>query len=85
MDSVSVTNGIIVTRAKRRPLMIDPQLQGTKWIKKRFDGTEFHIVRMNDSQRIANMLEFSIKQGHPLLIEDMPETIDPLLEPIVMN
>lgn len=29
------------------------------------------------------MLEFSIKQGHFLLIEDMPEQVDPLLEPIL--
>lgn len=32
-DSVSVSNGIMVKRGLRRPLMIDPQLQATKWIK----------------------------------------------------
>lgn len=40
---------------------------------------------MNDTSWIANILEFSIKQGHYLLIEDMPETVDPLLEPILTN
>lgn len=44
MDSVSVANGIIVNRAKRRPLMIDPQLQGTKWIKKTYAGADLHVV-----------------------------------------
>jgi len=32
-DSVSVDNGIIATRARRWPLMIDPQGQASKWIK----------------------------------------------------
>ena len=61
MDSVSVSNGIIVTWAKRKPLMIDPQLQGTKWIKKSFENKDLHVVRMNDNSRIANTLEFCIK------------------------
>ena len=33
-DSFSVDNGIIATRARRWSLMIDPQGQASKWIKK---------------------------------------------------
>jgi dynein heavy chain len=32
-DSVSVDNGILTTRGKRWPLMIDPQGQANSWIK----------------------------------------------------
>lgn len=32
-DRVSVENATILTNCERWPLMVDPQLQGIKWIK----------------------------------------------------
>ena len=32
-DTFSTENGVIVTRGRRTPLMIDPQTQALKWIK----------------------------------------------------
>ena len=34
-DSVSVQNGAIIANCKRWPLLIDPQLQGIKWIRRK--------------------------------------------------
>jgi dynein heavy chain len=34
-DSMSIQNGAIVCNCKRWPILIDPQLQGIKWVKKK--------------------------------------------------
>ena len=44
-DRMSIENATILTNAERWPLMIDPQLQGIKWIKTR-EGEELKIVRL---------------------------------------
>ena len=38
-DSVSVANGAIVANCKRWPLLIDPQLQGIKWLRRKHTET----------------------------------------------
>ena len=42
-DGFSTENGIIVTRGRRWPLMVDPQGQALKWIK----NMEGHNVRVS--------------------------------------
>eukprot|EP00958_Prasinococcus_capsulatus_P007761 scaffold712_cov404-Prasinococcus_capsulatus_cf.AAC.19 len=81
-DDVSVDNGILVTRGKRWPLMIDPQLQANKWVRALEERNGMKVVRLTDANYLK-ALENSIRIGNPVLVEDLAETIDPALEPVL--
>ena len=92
-DSVSISNGIIVKYGTRKPLMIDPQQQATRWIKTMFteenlailkDAGQLKITRMGAKDMIK-IMELCIKNGYQLLIEDMGEQIEPAFEPVLLN
>jgi len=82
-DSVSINNGVLVLRGKRWPLMIDPQSQGNKWIRKK-EGKELKMLKMTHPKMLL-ILEQCIRMGMPLLIEDIAETLDPALEPVLLK
>ena len=48
-DTVSVQNGAILTNCSRWPLMIDPQLQGIKWVKNR-NVKQIEVVVATDEE-----------------------------------
>jgi len=82
-DSVSVNNGVMTVRGKRWPLMIDPQAQGNKWIKKK-EGKELKNLKMTHAKMLL-ILEQCIRMGSPLLMEDIGESLDPALEPVLLK
>ena len=83
-DEVSIDNGILVTRGKRWPLMIDPQGQANSWVKNMESRNGLRVVKLTDSSFLRT-LENSIRIGNPVLIEDVGESLDPALEPVLQK
>ncbi|XP_068157565.1 LOW QUALITY PROTEIN: dynein beta chain, ciliary [Drosophila tropicalis] len=81
MDRMSTENATILQHSTRWPLMIDPQLQGIKWIKNRF-GASLVVLRLNQ-RGFLESLEKSISVGDTVLIEQIEETMDTVLEPLL--
>eukprot|EP01052_Picozoa_sp_SAG31_P002976 SAG31_NODE_109_length_24587_cov_111.480848_7_plen_3254_part_00 len=85
-DSLSTENGILVTRAKRWPLMIDPQQQANKWLKNMEANSGLRQIKLSDGTgNLLRTLEGALRLGSPVLLEDIGEEIDPSLEPILLR
>mgnify|MGYP005983580473 CR=1 FL=1 len=83
-DTVSTENAILVTRASRWALMIDPQEQANSWIRQMEAANDLKIVKLTDSNYLR-ILEAGIRTGKPVLLEEVEETLDPTLRPILMK
>ncbi|CAH2103550.1 unnamed protein product [Euphydryas editha] len=83
-DAVSTENGILVTRAGRWPLTIDPQEQANRWIKNMERDNGIQITKLNDPAYLR-MLENCIRLGWPMLIEDLGETLEATLAPVLLK
>ena len=81
-DPVSIENGTIVTSTLRFPLMIDPQLQGINWIRNKERNNKLEIVRMTQKGMLRK-LEIAMENGYALLIENLGESIDAVLNPVI--
>jgi len=83
-DELSVENAIIMTNCRRWPLMIDPQSQANKWIKNM--KADQNLVKIKLTQgNFARYLENAIRFGNPVLLENVEETLDPVLEPVLQK
>jgi dynein heavy chain len=79
-DRVSLENGAILTRCNRWPLMIDPQLQGIKWIRNRVSNLK--VVQLGAKRWLRNISE-AVSNGDVVLIEGIGEEIDGTLNTVL--
>ena len=85
-DDFSISNGIIKENSSRWPLMIDPQGQANKWIKKSEAAKQLVVLKSTATATIMQRsLENCIQFGRPLLVEGVGESMDPMLEPVLAN
>ncbi len=71
-----------MSSASRWSLMIDPQLQGIKWIVNKETNNGLVIIQQSQPKYIDQVIN-CIENGYPLLIENLPVDIDAVLEPVI--
>ncbi|XP_047126546.1 dynein axonemal heavy chain 6 isoform X3 [Hydra vulgaris] len=83
-DNLSTENAILVTRARRWPLMIDPQDQANRWVRFKEAKNGLKIIKLTDNNFLRT-LENCIRIGMPVLLEEVGENLDPALEPVLLK
>ena len=86
-DNLSTENGIIMSSARRWPLCIDPQSQANKYIKtmgKDLAENGMEAVKLTDKNFLRS-LENGVRFGRWVLLENVFETLDAALEPILQR
>lgn len=81
-DRLSTQNGIIITKALRYPLLIDPQTQGKNWIKNLEAENQLVVTTLNDKS-FRTQIEDAVSFGTSILIEDIEEELDPILDNVM--
>jgi len=88
-DNLSTQNGIIMDKARRWPLLIDPQGQGNRFIKglgkdKALCINGMDVVKLSD-KNFLRTLENGVRFGKWVLLENIAEELDAALEPILLQ
>ncbi|XP_034231069.1 dynein heavy chain 2, axonemal [Thrips palmi] len=81
-DLFSTENGVIITRANRWPLIIDPQCQAWRWIKNLEGSNGLHVLDSGQPNFLQE-IEKAIEMGEPVLLQNVLESLDPAIEPIL--
>ena len=80
-DAMSTENATILTNSIKWPLMIDPQLQGIKWIKNKYKKA-LNVIRLGQ-KNYMEVIEKCVSEGLVLLIENLPEDVESVLDPLL--
>ena len=82
-DPFSIQNAILATKARRWPLMIDPQLQGNNWVKMMEKENKLIVIDLQTDNYMDNYMVRAINNGLPILLQNIGEELDPALDPIL--
>ena len=97
-DTKSTQNAAIAEFSQRWVLMVDPQLQGLRWVKQREEelrlstrqnsgGAEDQSTRklhcIRTGKGMMQVLERAISMGDTVIVEGLGEELDPVLTPVL--
>jgi len=88
-DSHSVENGIIMSKGRRYPLLIDPQGQANRYIKNMGKDSsmcpnDIDVIKLSD-KNFLRTLENGVRFGRWVLLENIGENLDAALEPLLLQ
>ncbi|KAK7198632.1 dynein heavy chain [Novymonas esmeraldas] len=92
-DPFSIDNAVIMANSSRWPLLIDPQQQANRWIRCRErgggaggggGGVDLVVVRLTEKDYLRT-IRHAVAAGAPVLLENVEETLDPLLENLLLK
>ena len=84
MDDASKDNAVIIKHTDSVPLIIDPQGQAQKFLRRletKLD--EKHLVITKADKKFGITLENSVRNGNALMLQNVGETLEPLIDPIL--
>ncbi|XP_041988681.1 dynein axonemal heavy chain 2 isoform X2 [Aricia agestis] len=81
-DNFSAENGIIVVRATRWPLAVDPQGQALIWLSHLEEKNNIQIADFGQPDYMK-IMESCLSEGKPVIIQNVGEVLDPSIAPIL--
>mmetsp|Transcript_22422 Transcript_22422/g.30704 ORF Transcript_22422/g.30704 Transcript_22422/m.30704 type:complete len:1916 (+) Transcript_22422:3-5750(+) len=87
-DRISLENGAILSNCSRWPLLIDPQLQGIRWLKAHEEvrtlksGRKVHIMKQGEKQWMTKIIN-AIQSGDTVILENIGESLDASLDSVL--
>lgn len=83
-DKFSIENAVIINNSMRYCLIIDPHNQANLWIKKFEKKNQIRTTKFA-CPNYMKILEQSIKDGIPVLIENVEEEVEVSLNPLLLK
>ncbi|GLI65190.1 hypothetical protein VaNZ11_008652 [Volvox africanus] len=83
-DDFSTENSIAIDQGRRWPLCIDPQGLANKWIRNMEKDAGLQVIKLTDANYLRT-LENAIQFGKPVLLENVMESLDASLEPLLQK
>ena len=83
-DNLSIENGIVISKLRRWPLMIDPQGQARTWIGNMELKNGLKVVKPT-THNYLRTLEAAIRNGNPMILEDVTDHVDPAVDPVLLR